>query len=835
MPDNTASAGKPAGWDELVDQGNRLRGPWRRMLGTLLGMGWATLSERTAELDRACVEEGAAALLAVPNAGNWRCDAIPFLLTQSEFSALAAGLAQRAELLEMVLADLYGKRHLLEEGHLPPTLVYPSDSYLRELRTTLPNDHDAPPPPRHLQLYAADLVRGPDGAWRVLADRTGEPAGLAYVLENRRIMARVLPELFKTMEVSQVRSFFDTWQDALQRLAPEDAGNPGLALLTPGHTDARWFEHVVIARALGCTLVEAGDLTVRDDALFVKTLRGLQPIHVLLRRQPGATVDPLELTGGVGAGIPGLLNAQRQGAVHVMNGAGAAYVEAPGLAAFLPQLSQLLTGSELSLPSIPVRWLGDPDSLRLVEDAFDEWQIISATDANQPAQSPSVMAPDARAALLARIAEAPWRFAAVAPPLPSFAPCASQGETLEPRRVVLRLYLVFDGLAWRALPGGIARVLEGDLVAGKLPQHAVSKDVWVLQEEGEDIYGPGNLHVPALSIRRTAGDMPSRVADNFYWLGRYLERLENVARLSRTVLNRIARGTMLPRDLPDMEALIACMVDAGIVSEELSTGAGYVQLADLILRALARDTGIVARLTGRIRDLADTLRDRLSGEMHATIGHDLRRLKGNRLLLRPGQRAVGIGLMSEFAGQVLQFSANVSGYAAENMVRGGGRLFLDLGRRIERGQAVAAQLAHALDQKPERMEAGLALALEICDSALTYRSRYLSVLQAAPVVDLVVADESNPRALGFQLVTARNTLAILAGRDDAPLAVLLDPAIAETRLIVSDLVGAEDQALMAAGLAPRLREIAEQMSAVSDAVMRQYFALLPVTLTDSVA
>jgi uncharacterized alpha-E superfamily protein len=301
------------------------------------------------------------------------------------------------------------------------------------------------------------------------------------------------------------------------------------------------------------------------------------------------------------------------------------------------------------------------------------------------------------------------------------------------------------------------------------------------------------------------------------------------------VLNRIARGTMLPRDLPDMEALIACMVDAGIVSEELSTGAGYVQLADLILRALARDTGIVARLTGRIRDLADTLRDRLSGEMHATIGHDLRRLKGNRLLLRPGQRAVGIGLMSDFAGQVLQFSANVSGYAAENMVRGGGRLFLDLGRRIERGQAVACQLAHALDQKPERMEAGLALALEICDSALTYRSRYLSVVQAAPVVDLVVADESNPRALGFQLVTARNTLAILAGREDAPLAVLLDPAIAETRLIVSDLVGAEDQALMAAGLAPRLRDIAEQMSAVSDAVMRQYFALLPVTLTDALS
>jgi uncharacterized circularly permuted ATP-grasp superfamily protein/uncharacterized alpha-E superfamily protein len=688
-------------------------------------------------------------------------------------------------------------------------------------------------PQRHLHLYAADLVRGPDGQWCVLADRTGEPAGLAYVLENRRLMARILPELFKTMEVSQVRPFFDTWQDSLQRLAPEAVGNPGLALLTPGHADPRWFEHVVLARALGCTLVEAGDLTVRDDALWVKTLRGLQPVHVVLRRQSGESVDPLELLGGVAAGVPGLLSVMRQGAVQVLNGPGAGFAEAPGLAAFLPGVARALTGAELALAGMKTLWLGDPDSYRLVEADFAAWQILLAADSGAEAWRPAEMEEAERAVLRGKIAEKPWAYVAVAPPLPSFAPCAGQGETLEPKRVVLRLFMVFDGLAWRALPGGVARVLEDDRpIAGRLPHTALSKDVWVLQEEGEDIYGPGNLHVPALAIRRTAGDMPSRVADNFYWLGRYLERLENVARLTRAVLTRVARGTLLPRDIPEFSALMACMVDAGIISEELSTGAGFGQLADLLLRALARDTGIVARLTGRVRDLADTLRDRLSGEMHATIGQDLRRLKGNRLLLRPGQRAVGIGLMQDFASQILQFSGTVSGYAAENMVRGGGRLFLDLGRRIERGQAVAGQLAHALDQKPERIEAGLSLALEICDSALTYRSRYLSVVQPAPVIDLVVADESNPRALGYQLVTARNTLAILAGREDAKLASALDSAIAETRLIVADLVGAEDQAIVAASLAPRLRAIGGQVGTVSDALMRQYFALLPVTFTD---
>ncbi len=818
------------GADELVDQNGRLRRPWRRMLGTLLGMGTATLRERGAELDRACAEENAAAVLGASTAGGWRCDAIPFLLTETEFSALAIGLAQRANLLEQVLADLYGPRALLAQGHLPPAMVYPSHAYLRAARTVVP---DGPTGRRHLQLYAADLVRAADGQWCVLADRTGEPAGLAYALENRRIMARVLPELFRSMEVAQLRPFFDSWQDSLQRLAPAGAGNPGLALLTPGHTDARWFEHVVLARALGCALVEDGDLTVREGALWVKTLRGLLPVHVLLRRQRGGALDQLEISEDVSCGTPGLLTAWRHGRVEVLNGPGAAYVEAPALNAFLPNLSRTLAGRDLALASVPTVWLGHPDAWALVSADLARWHIVSATDGGAEAESPASLQPAALAELRERVAARPWAFAAVAALPPSFAPCVGTGETLDPRPVVLRLFLIHDGVSWRPLPGGLARVLDpADALARRMPHTALSKDVWVLQEEGLDIYGPGNLAVPALPIRRTPGDMPSRVADNFYWLGRYLERLENAARLIRIVLGRLSRDTMLPRDLPDMTALIACLADAGIVSQELAAGAGPGQLSDLLHRALARDTGLVARLTGRVRDLTDTLRDRLSGEMHASISHELRRLKGARVLLRPGQRAVGIGLMHDFAGDVLQFCATVAGYAAENMVRGGGRLFLDLGRRIERAQAIAGQLAHALDQPPDRVEAGLILALELCDSALTYRSRYLTAVQAAPVIDLVLTDEGNPRGLAFQLAAARNVLTVLAGRDDAPLAGALERAVAETRNIVAELVAAADQHVVASGLAPRLRAIGAQVAGVSDAVMRQYFALLPVTFTD---
>jgi uncharacterized circularly permuted ATP-grasp superfamily protein/uncharacterized alpha-E superfamily protein len=799
------------------------------MLGTLLGLGTAVLRERQAEIDRAFVEDGVAAVLSTSGAATWRCDPIPFLFTESDFSTLTEGLAQRAALLEMVLADVYGDRGLLAEGLLPPSLVYPSPHYLRPLRSGTEQ--------QHIHLYAADVMRGPDGRWCVLADRTAEPPGLAYAIENRRVMARVLPELFRSVQVGEVRPFFDVWQDALQRMAPAGEGTPGLVLLTPGHTDPRWFEHVVLARELGAALVEAGDLTVRDGALWLKTLAGLQPVHVVVRRQDARVIDPLELSGPTAQGVPGLLCAMRSGAVQMLNGPGAGYAEAPGLSAFLPVLATHLLGEALVVPSHEVLWLGDASSRARVERDFASYVISSSVDVDEPWRQAAKLDDDARRLLLTEIAEAPWAYCASRPPCPSYAPCSGEGDTLEPRSLVVRLFLVFDGTCWRPLQGGLARVLdEAELAAGRLPPNALSKDVWVLQEEGADIYGPTNLRVPALPIRRTPGDLPSRVADNFFWLGRYLERLENAGRLARATISRLSRGALLPRDVPDLAALSACLSDAGIVSEDFSAVAGSGLLLDMLRRSMTRDEESFGRLAWRIQSLADILRDRLSGEMHATIVQDLRRLTEARASLRPARgtsvSAPPTGPMLEFCGQVLAFCATVAGYAAENMVRGGGRLFLDLGRRIERAQAVARQLAHALDRPPARLDSGLSLALELCDSVLTYRSRYLTIVQPALVIDLVVADEGNPRGLGYQLATSRTVLAVLAGADDAALAASLDEAVLETRRIVADLVEADDQAEVAAALGPRLRAIEAQVASVSDLVSRQYFALLPMKWTD---
>jgi uncharacterized circularly permuted ATP-grasp superfamily protein/uncharacterized alpha-E superfamily protein len=811
--------------DELLDDKGRLRAPWRRMLGTLLGLGTEALRERRAEMDRALADIGAPAVFARQEAAQWRCDPIPFLLSEADFADLSARLSQRATVFERMLADLYGKRELMQAGLLPPSLVYPSPYYLPALRGA--------GLPRQLGLYAADLLRAPDGSWQVLADRTAAAAGLAYVLENRRAMARVIPELFRHLDVAEVRPFFDAWADRLQRLAPAEQDAPGLALLTPGHTDARWFEHVMLARALGLVVVEDGDLTVRDGALWVKSLQGLQRVHVLLRRQDGRLLDPLELHDAAVAhsGAPGLLHALRSGTVQVLNSPGADYAEAPGLAAFLPSICRHLLGEELALPSVQTYWLGDAALREAVMADPGRIMLRDALDGNLPGRPWILLNEAARRSALADIEAHGERYAASILPPASAAPCTGEGDTLVPRGIVLRLFLIADGAGWHVLPGGLARVMgEGDIPSGPMPREALSKDVWVLREEGDIVGGSGHLATPAVPIRRIAGDLPSRVADNFYWFGRYLERLDNISRLTRALLARLARGAPLPHEVPEIATLATCLAEAGVLNAEHLAESLDAALARLLSDAITGDASQFARMNSRIQSLADRLRDRLSGEMHESVRHHLRSLKGARMALRGGKR-VEVGLLSDYCGRCQEFCATVAGYAAENMVRGGGRLFLDLGRRIERARGVANHLRHALDQSPARMEAGLALALELCDSTITYRSRYLNIVQPAPVLDLVLADDGNPRGLGYQLTQARALLAVLGGGEQNELVLLLDPLAAETRQIVSDLMNAADQAQAAAAMTQRLRAIEADLAAVSDEVTRHYFTLLPMRAT----
>jgi uncharacterized circularly permuted ATP-grasp superfamily protein/uncharacterized alpha-E superfamily protein len=815
-------AGAPL--DEMVDGAGGFRPHWRPLLGALADLGREALAERALLIDRFFADEGVTSLLAPQDgaqAAAWRCDPVPLILPPAEFDALEAGLAQRATLLEAVLRDVYGPQRLLAEGALPPALIHANPAFLRPCRAP-EGGRDGP----LLHLYAADLVRAPDGDWRVVADRTASPTGLAHVLENRRALSRHMPEFVRSRELRRLGPFFDLWQDALQGLAP--GGNPGIALLTTGHASPLWFEQVILSRELSCALVEGGDLSVRDGVLYLKTLRGLQRVDVLLRRQDGRTIDPLEIESSMAHGVAGLLDAARGGAVKIVNDPGTGCVEAPGIAAFLPRLAPRLIGEALRLAGARTLWLGEPEARALSKADYDHWLVRRAVDGTVRSIRPAALAPEARAALLARIAAAPQDYALSEVLRPSVAPCVGP-EGLTPRPVMLRLFLVFDGIRWRALQGGLARVLD------EAHGPAIAKDVWIPAEEGAAIQGLRGPAAAPLAIRRTAGELPSRVADNFFWLGRYLERLENAARLLRAGASRLGRATPTPRELAELRSLIACLVHAELLDAETAQGGvhglGARALTRALLRAM-REGGPVAGLLARVSHLAELLRDRLTGEMQLALHQGLRQLATQlRPVSRGRDEALGLERLIELGNAILSFAATVAGLAAENMVRGGGRLFLDLGRRVERAQAIAAEIARALDQpgaatQPARLEPGLRLALELRDSVITYRSRYLTALQAGPVLDLVLADEGNPRGLAFQLAAARDMLVDLDGDAASPLGLAAGQLLEEARAMVRNVAAGQAEAALA--LPARLRAMEGAVAALSNRIARRYFALLPV-------
>jgi len=736
--------------DEMVDGRGQLRPHWRELMGSFSMLGEGALVERGRRLDRGFADDGVTSMMPGEAPLRWRCDPVPLLIPPAEFAAVEAGLVQRAQLLSYVLDDIHGAQDLLASGALPPAMVFADPHYLRLGAASLQGPK--------LHLYAADLIRASDGQWRVKADRTGRAGGIAYAQENRRQLARVLPEALRSTGVRPLEPFFDQWQDALRPLAPNGVGNPTVALLTRGTQHRHWFEHMHLARLLSCALVEGGDLTVRNGALFLKTLRGLQRIDLLLRQIDGRLIDPLELDGNSVIGVPGLLDAARAGNVRIVNHPGSAVLEAKGLAALLPALCQRLLGSAL-----------------LMGNAAPE-------------------------------------------DVPSLAPCLTDGR-LDARPVVWRVFLMFDGTTWRVLPVGLARIRDDEAEDAPLP--GLAKDVWVMHDEQSDIIGPLAVPAPRLALRRTSGELPSRVADNLFWLGRYVERLDSGARLGRAALTRLGRASR-PREFEELQTLGRILADARLIDAEAVASSSLA----IGLHATMHPGGAIGGLFTNIAGMTEKVRDRLTGDMYASFTQTLR--AAQEAAKSPTTEGLGSGLLA-----ISRFCTAVAGLASENMVRGGGFMFLDLGRRIERARAVVREVGFVLDLPAQRIDSGLMLALELCDSAITYRSRYLNVLQPAPVLDLVLADQGNPRGLAFQLVAMRDLLEDL-GSEAGVRELLAGSAaglLAEVEMVVNQVLNAPDQAREAAQLPRRLRAMGSELDGLSNRITRRYFAVLPASQT----
>lgn len=807
--------------DEMVDGNGGTRPAWRGIVEPLLALGPGQIGNRARLLRRAGSEEAA----------GWRCDPIPLPLPASEFDRLARGLAQRATLIEHLLADVYGAQSLLAEGRLAPSLVFGSPHFVRAARIEGGRGGR-----RLLDLYAADLRRGPDGNWRVVADRCAKPSGIAAALENRRLLRRVVPELFRP-GIRGLDGFFERWRDRLRALAPGDAG---IALLTDGRGSFGASEPVLLARELGAHLVRGADLTLRDGRLHVKTLRGLRRIDLLVNRQPARLLDPLELDWDNGAGVPGMMSAMRAGRLAIVNDPGAGLAGDPGIAACLAGLAPHVLGEPLALPSEDMHWMGDPAMRAAVRDDPDAWSFRSSRSTENAPVAFARLSRAGQARLLAFLEASPAELVAVRPVPPSVMP-AVVDERLEPVPITLRMFLVREEDGWTAMPGGLVRSdgrgrrEEGGPEEGS--RTMLAKDLFVIADgESEAPIWlqpplPLGRRPPALAIRRLEADLPARVAEAFFRLGHALERLERHARRVRALAEKLGRFMQRPSELVELRIVAASLLGAKLLPSELLIDPAAPGLAEAVAR-LAEQRSPLAAAAAEIGRQAEDLGDRLTGEMLSVLSLAVADV---RLAFVPGRGT--LDAVAHVTGRILGLSAVAAGLAAESMVRSGAWMFLDTGMRLARAESVCSLLAAALGPAaalprlgspgtPD-IEAGLRVLLELRDAAITYRARYGTRLEPGAALDLLVADAGNPRGLVFQLEAARTQLGRLSELGGAALVADASRLVEQANAMVAGVIAAADPEAAAAALPGAAQALLAEIRAVRRAIARRYLDLLP--------
>lgn len=815
---------KPNAYDELLDANGNLREHWSRFAQALRALGPAELSRRWDAAQRALRENGVTYNVYDDSRGMdrpWQLDPVPLLVAANEWRTLERGLAQRAYLLNLILDDVYNQRSLIRQRILPAELVFRNPGFLRPCHGTIVRGG------RWLHLFAADVARDPSGSFWVLGDRTQAPSGMGYALENRIVLSRLFPSLYRDCRVERLAGFFRKLLDQVQRLSPRSHDPPLVVLMTPGPYNETYFEHAYLARYLGLTLAEGGDLTVRNNTVYLKTLSGLSRVDVILRRTDDSFCDPLALRADSSLGVAGLVSAVRSGNVAVLNALGSGVVEAPALLAYLPSVCRHLLGEDLILPSAHATWCAAPGALQFVQDRFTS--LVFKPAFPRPGVPEPVfggaMTLAEQTALLERVRAHPHEWIAQARVPLSAAPIWN-GDGLEPREIAMRCYAVGDGPGYQVMPGGLSRVARaggGDAVVS-MQRGAGSKDTWVLTDGPVSPLSLLGRREERLLLSRSGNDLPSRVADNLYWLGRYLERAEGSARLLRRILARLLDDTHSAEP-----SVLSAMFTSLSMQYELAEAMAWHPGMDVaaverdvigFLRSGAHGTGLLPSLAG-VHRTASVVRDRISRD----TWHVLSQLARQRDALSYAGTLSAGDAIEALDGLILLFGA-FAGLQNENLSRTYGFRFTDMGRRLERARNTSTLLYSMVGVVHPDEASVLSELLETLDNGITYRRRYQDVMQAAPTLDLVLTDESNPRSIAFQLVALHDHVRALPHSAEEPLrtreervalAALTNVRLADVEALCEVTAQAERPLLQA-----HLQELGRHLPALSDAITESY-------------
>ncbi len=795
-------------YDELLGADGKPRPQWDEFVRSLAAREGPEIRETLSLMESEIHQSGITYNVYADPKGTdrpWEVDPLPLVLSAKEWREIEDGIAQRAELLNLVLTDIYGPQKLLRSGAIPAPVIFGHGGFLH------PAQHSQPPGGIRLFHYAADLARSPDGNWWVVGDRTQAPSGAGYSLENRLIVSRVFPKMFRDLHVQHLASFFEAWRESLLLWAPKGDGAPLIVLLTPGPYNETYFEHALLARYLGFPLVEGNDLTVRDGRVWMKTVEGLKRVHAMLRRQDDDYCDPLELRSDSALGVPGLTECARRGNILICNALGAGVLESGALLAYLPGLSESLLGEPLKLPSVATWWLGQPSAFAEAWERLDQLIIkpLERTTA-EPAVFGADLDAAARQRLHAKIALRPSRYVAQEWVHVSQAPVIEREgthrtEQLQARTVGLRVFAVATPDGYRVMPGGLARVAgDGDSRVIAMQRGGRSKDTWVLSDQ------PVNASFSLLSSTVRSEDLvspianlPSRAAENLFWFGRYGERCDATARLLR-----VAIEGALDQLVEEEQALAPAVVLArrlGLIEDDEDIG---LQL----LRAATHPNEGMSQHLRQLSRCAFNLRDRMSEDNWRSLNQ----LVADPIFQHGLSSSLGLPMALVWLDKAVTSMMTLSGFVLDGMTRGLGWRFLSIGRRVERLASLSGILQVAIDEgRSHRLDWLLALN----DSTMTFRSRYLVSPEWLPVLDLLLRDETNPRSIGFQLKGLTEFVSKLEARLGHFASDELQPMLEALRNFDHRELDPESEAL-----ADLLEQVQRCARAVSDELSLKFFS-----------
>ncbi|MGH8508282.1 MAG: circularly permuted type 2 ATP-grasp protein [Gammaproteobacteria bacterium] len=817
------------GYDEMYAPDGQARNHWKYLARALAELGPLEFERRAEESRRLLREPGVTYHVYGDSEGTerpWDLDPIPFLISSQEWAVIEAGLIQRAEVLNLLLKDLYGPRDLIKKGVLPAELVYAHGGFLRPCTDIQKRGE------RWLTLYAADLARAPEGLMCVLGDRTQAPSGTGYALANRMVISRLLPSLFREAHVHRLALFFQNLRSALAALSSRTDEEPRIVVLTPGPLNETYFEHGYLASYLGYPLVQGDDLSVSDGRVWLRSLQGVEPVDVILRRVDDHYCDPVELWPQSRLGVPGLVEAARRGSVAVVNPLGASLLENPALNAFLPSVARYFLGQDLRLPSAPTWWCGDPRSRSHVLAHLDDLVIKAAYRefGQRPVFGPLLSAKE-RTAWAARISAHPHAYAAQALLHPSSTPALVDSRFIA-CQTVLRSFLVARAGGYAVMPGGLTRVAPDRapcIISNQAG--AISKDTWVLASEPERQVSLWTARSRA-AVATARAVLPSGAASNLFWFGRYIERVEQYLRLLRTVLDSNPRAF----DVNDRSQRACAGELLGVLAQLTGTNAAVGEDPVLRIERLPEilsdifDSGRfgnVAHALSAALQAAQSVRDRLDGDAWRML-HSLR---GRLATL--GARGGGPtpALLDQMTAidALIDTLAALGGLLSETLIRGQSWLFLDLGKRLERALALVPLLRVTLvaGREPPLETLLLEAVLRTSASLITFRRRYPAPPRLQTVLDLLVSEATHPRSLTYQILCMQEHVDALpkdpARRSGAVQQLVREAANAVSSAHTEVLASPEDPEAMGQSLLPIASQIVQLLVRCSDALAEHYF------------